>query len=94
MLTHEELTRAALADPEVKKEYDRLEPEFALLDELLRAKKAAGLTGREIAARMGTKPPAVSRLMNSLGTEKNSPSIATLRKYAEACGMNRDDLRR
>ncbi len=87
MLTHKEFVKKALSDPEVKREYDRLEPEYALLDELLRARKAAGLTQKEIAERMGTKPPAVSRLMSSLGADKHSPSIATLRKYARACGM-------
>ncbi len=87
MLSHDELVKKALSDEEVKAEYNRLKPEYALLDELLRAKRAAGLTQKEIAERMGTKPPAVSRLMNSLGTDKNSPSIATLRRYAKACGM-------
>ncbi len=87
MISHAELVKKALSDEQVKAEYDRLEPEYALLDELLRAKKASGLTQKEIAERMGTKPPAISRLMNSLGKDKNSPSIATLRKYAKACGM-------
>ncbi len=40
MLTHKELTEKALSDPEVAKEYARLEPKYALLNELLRAKKA------------------------------------------------------
>lgn len=86
MLTHEELVKKALSDPEVKEEYNRLEPEFALLDELLKARKAAGLTQAELAERMGTKPPTISRLMNGLGDDKYSPSIATLRRYAKACG--------
>ncbi len=87
MLSHEELTEKALANPEVAEEYKRLEPEYALLDELLRARKAAGLTQKEVAERMGTKAPAVSKLMNSLGSNTHSPSIATLRKYANACDM-------
>ncbi len=88
MLSHEDFMKKALSDPEVKAEYDRLKPEYALLDELLKAKKASGLTQKEIAEKMGTKPPAISRLMNSLGKDGQSPSIATLRKYAEACGMH------
>jgi transcriptional regulator with XRE-family HTH domain len=86
MLTHKELVEKALSDPAVKAEYDRLEPEFALLDELLKAREEAGLTQAELAERMGTKPPAISRLMNGLGNGNYSPSVATLRKYAEACG--------
>jgi ribosome-binding protein aMBF1 (putative translation factor) len=87
MLTHKEFTEKLLSDPEVKKEYDRLEPEFSLLDELLNARASSGLSQAEIAQRMGTKPPAVSRLIASVANDKHSPSIATLRKYAAACGM-------
>ena len=35
MLTHEEMVCKMLKDPEVKAEYDALEPEFELLDELI-----------------------------------------------------------
>ncbi len=87
MLSHEEFKQKMLADPEIKTEYDRLEPEFMLLDELLRARKDAGLSQAEIARRMGTKPPAISRLMASVASERHSPSVATLRKYAAACGL-------
>lgn len=86
MITHEELRAKMFEDPEFRAEYERMEPEFALLDELLKARKAAGLTQAELAERMGTKPPAISRLMNRLGSDRYSPSVATLRKYAEACG--------
>lgn len=88
MLSHKELKRQALADAEVRAEYDRLAPEFMLLEEMLRARKAAGLTQEEIALRMGTKAPAVTRLENSLGSQKHSPSLATLRKYADAVGCD------
>lgn len=87
MLSHEDLKEKMLADPEIRAEYDRLEPEFMLLDELLRARQDAGLSQAEIARRMGTKPPSISRLMSSVASERHSPSIATLRKYAAACGM-------
>ncbi|HAT50243.1 MAG: helix-turn-helix transcriptional regulator [Nitrospirae bacterium] len=40
----------------------------------------------EIARRMGTTKSAVSRLESSLGDSRHSPSIATLRKYAQAVG--------
>lgn len=45
MLTHAELKARALADPEVRAEYERLNLEgFALLDQMLAARHAAGLT--------------------------------------------------
>ena len=70
----------------MRSEYNALEPEFSLYREMLRARKEAGLSQAEVAARMGTKAPAVTRLESSLTTGKHSPSVETLRKYAEAVG--------
>jgi transcriptional regulator with XRE-family HTH domain len=56
------------------------------LSELPIARKLAGLTQQELALRMGTTKSAVSRLEASLRDEKHSPSVATLKKYAQACG--------
>ena len=75
-----------LRNPEFKATYAALEEEYAALDALLRARKEAGLTQEEIARRMGTTKSAVSRLESSFGNDKHSPSFATLRKYAKACG--------
>ncbi len=61
-----------------------MEPEFKLLRELLKARQKAGLSQAEIAERMGTKAPAITRLESSLGSGKHSPSIATIKKYADA----------
>ncbi len=87
MLTHAELKTKALADPEVRAEYERQNrEEFAILDEMLAARREAGLTQAQVAERMGTKAPAVARLENALASGKHSPSITTLRKYAAALG--------
>ncbi len=61
MLTHEELKMSMLKNPKVKSEYDALQEEFSLFDELLKARIHAGLTQAEVADRMGTKTPAVAR---------------------------------
>jgi len=37
---------------------------------------------------MGTKTPAIARLESGGGSKQHSPSIATLRKYAEAVGCD------
>jgi transcriptional regulator with XRE-family HTH domain len=84
MLTHKELKARALAQPDVKAEYQRLEDEFAFLDEFLNARFAAGLTQADLAERIGTTQSAVARL--EAGSGKHSPSLATLRKYAHALG--------
>ncbi|TAN41175.1 MAG: XRE family transcriptional regulator [Nitrospirae bacterium] len=80
MLTHKELKSRALARTEVKAEYDRLDEEFALFDEFLKARNSAGI----IAKRIGTTQSAVARLESGKG--KHSPSLSTLQKYAHALG--------
>lgn len=68
--------------------YAELQDEFAALDVLLNARKAAGLTQAEVAERMGVKPSALARIETSLVSRKHSPSLETLRKYAHACGKS------
>ena len=67
--------------------YDALEDEFAALAALLKARSAAGLTQAEVASRMGVSQPVVARIEASLGKKDHSPSLNTLRRYADACGM-------
>lgn len=88
MLTHKELKERALKRAEVKAEYERLNEEFAFLDEFLKARTAAGISQAEVAKRMGTTQSAVARLESGRG--KYSPSLATLRKYAQALGCHLD----
>ncbi len=88
MLTHKELKQKALSNSEVKAEYDSLSKEFALFDELLKARMGAGLTQAQVAERMGTKTPAIARLESGGGNKQHSPSITTLKKYAHAVGCH------
>lgn len=83
-MTHRELKNKALRKVSVQKEYNKLEPEFTLLREMLRARNKAGLSQAQIAERMGTKSPAITRLEASLTSGKHSPSLATIKKYLEA----------
>jgi DNA-binding XRE family transcriptional regulator len=89
MLTHEQLIKKLIKRPAVRAEVERIDREESiLLDALLKARHDAGLTQAEVAERMGTQAPAVVRLERSLATGKHSPSIATVRKYVNACGKN------
>jgi len=63
--------------------YDALEVEYALAHEMLSARTRAGLTQEAVADRMGTTKSAVSRLE---GVGKHAPSMASLKKYADAVG--------
>ncbi|HPN02367.1 MAG TPA: helix-turn-helix transcriptional regulator [Methylotenera sp.] len=87
MQTYKEMRNNWMKDPAFKAEYDRIErEEMPMLDEILAIRKAAGLTQAQVAERMGSTAPAVSRLEDALISGKHSPSLATLRKYAAAVG--------
>jgi DNA-binding XRE family transcriptional regulator len=87
MLTHKQMVSKMLKKPSVKAKVEELNrAEFSILDEILAARKAAGLTQAQVAKKMGTQTPAVARLESSLATGKHSPSLNTLKKYAEAVG--------
>ena len=83
-MNHNELKKRALENSAVKDEYDSLEPEFSLLREILKALQIKGLSQAEVAKRMGTKSPAITRFESSLTSGKHSPSISTVKKYAKA----------
>ncbi len=87
MKSHDQIVTALMRRPNVRAEVERIEREEGeLLDALLKARRDAGLSQAQVAALMGTQAPAIARLERSLATGKHSPSLATLRKYADACG--------
>ena len=81
-ISFQELKIQMLADPAVKREYDRLGPQFEIATELIRARVRAGLSQSELAARMGTSQSAIARLESG----QSLPSTKTLLRFAEATG--------
>lgn len=79
-----QLKERLLADPEAKREYEQLSEEFEFINEVLKARTAAGMSQADVAERMGTTQSAIARLESLSG--KHSPSIATLQRYASALG--------
>jgi len=79
--TIKEDIRERMKEPAFKKEWHDLDAEFELLESIIKAREAAGLTQEELARRMGTKQPALSRLERG-GFQK--ANIETLRRIAEA----------
>ncbi len=84
MLSHKQLRTAALKNSAVKQAFDELAPEYAVLDEFLKARSAQGMTQAQVAEKIGTTQSAVARMESGQG--KHSPTLATLNKYAEALG--------
>ena len=44
MSSYRDFLKEQLKDPELKAEYDALEPEFAIIQAMIKARKTAGLT--------------------------------------------------
>lgn len=82
---HAELERD-LADPAFRVEWEAIADEFAALDLLLEARRRAGLTQAQVAERMGVRQSALARIETALTSRTHAPSLATLRKYADALG--------
>lgn len=76
------LKKRLLASPEVRAEYERLGPVYALVGAMVEARHAAGLTQQEVAARMGTTQSVVARLENA----HHMPSLDLVTRYASALG--------
>lgn len=55
MMNLKALKEQALQNPEVKAEYERLAPEFALASTLISMRQRAGLTQEELAKRLETQ---------------------------------------
>lgn len=75
-----------MKQPGYAEAYAALADEYAALAELLRARQAAGMTQADVAERMGVAQASVARLESSAGSRKHAPSLATLRRYADAVG--------
>jgi DNA-binding XRE family transcriptional regulator len=82
---HEEFIKKAQKKKDFKEAYGALEEEYRLIKEMLAARSRAGLTQEAVAELMGTTKSAVSRLE---AAGKHSPSLTTLKKYAQAVGCH------
>lgn len=77
-----ELKKRLMNDPAFALEYEKVDAEFAIIEALVEARMKAKLSQAELARRIGTTQSAIARLEGG----GISPSISTLRRYAEATG--------
>ena len=76
------MKKELLADPEVKRYYDELEPEFAIIQAILDRRYKTNMSQRELARKVGTKQSAISRLESG----GSNPSVKFLQRVATALG--------
>ena len=72
-----------LEDPEFRKEWEALEPEYAIMQALIDSRNEAGITQTELSKRTGIAQTDISKLERGNG----NPSLKTLKRLAEGLGM-------
>jgi len=77
-----DLKKELLTDAEFLKEYKSLEEEFSVASTLIDARRNAGLSQEQVAAKMGTTQSVVARIESG----RPLPSLRTLMRYAAAVG--------
>ena len=80
--TYDEFLAEQLKDPEFKKEYDALQPEYELISAILEARIEKGLTQKDIAELTGISQADISRIENGEG----NPTLSTMQRIATALG--------
>lgn len=73
-----------LKDPEIKAEYDALEPEFTIMQAMIDARNSKGLTQKELSLRSGIAQGDISKMENG----NANPSVKTLQRLAAAMNMS------
>ena len=79
-LDFDNFLQESLKNPKIKAEYEKLQPEFAMIQAVIDARVKKGVTQKELAERIGTKQSVISRLESG----RANPSVAFLKKLAEA----------
>ena len=79
--TVKEHLKEKMKNPEFQRAWRGLDEEFEVLESIIKAREKAGLTQEQLAKRIGTKQPALSRLERG---GFNRATVETLRKIAEA----------
>ena len=82
MSTLRQLKAKWMRDPEFRRAYDALQPEFEIARQLIRARRRARLSQVQVAKRMRTTQSAVARLESG----RQMPAMSSLRRYANALG--------
>jgi len=84
MKNYSNFKKQLLKDKEIRKTYDKLEPEFAIAKIIIEKRLEKGLTQSELAKKTGTKQSAISRLESG----NYNPSLAFLGKIANALNLD------
>jgi predicted transcriptional regulator len=83
MSSYKSYKEKVLQNPEVKAEYDQLQPEYDIIQAMIDARVSQNITQKELSARTGITQADISRIEN--GTR--NPSLSMVKKLAQGLGM-------
>jgi transcriptional regulator with XRE-family HTH domain len=83
MKTFDDYLNKKMKNSAFRAEYEALEPEFAIIQAMIDARKAAGLTQKQLSERAGIAQSDISKLENG----NANPSLRTLQRLAGAMHM-------
>ena len=72
-----------MENPAFRAEWDALEPEFTIMQAMIDARKASGLTQKQLSERTGIAQADISKLESGSA----NPSLKTLQRLAAGMGM-------
>jgi transcriptional regulator with XRE-family HTH domain len=78
--SYKDVKKGFLADPEFRKEYEALGPEFELIESIIRRRMELKMSQEELATRVGTGQAVISRLESG----NANPTLASLAEIAKA----------
>ena len=83
MSSYKDYKKRALQNPEVKAEYDALQPEYDIIQAMIDARVQQNMTQKDLSAKTGITQADISRIEN--GTR--NPSLSIVKKLAQGLGM-------
>lgn len=83
MIKYSEYKKKVLENPEVKAEYDVLQPEYDIIQAMIDARNSLNITQKELSERTGITQADISRIEN--GTR--NPSLNMVKRLAKGLGM-------
>lgn len=84
MKSFSQIKNRLLKNPEIRKAYEDLGPEFELARMLIERREKKGLTQTDLAKKVGTKQSAIARLESG----SYNPTVVFLGKVAKALDTN------
>ena len=73
-------------NPKLKEEYDNLEPEYKIIEQIIKLRKDLNLTQTELGKLLKVKQPVIARLESG----EYNPSLSYLKKVADVLGAKLD----